>query len=229
MEIIKGSIPLGLIAAFAGAVIPVYVLATGLQTELQTEIQTELHKELPARGPIPFTAFDHDASGFITAEEFEATRNARMAMKASENRPMHGKVNMCSFTDIDKDGDGKLTKEELTSGQHAHMQARREMMRQGKGMGQGMGRGMGHGMGMSKNMPAFADFDTDGDGKIVEVEFSETRQQRINEMEQQGRQMKNMSYAPSFTDIDLNHDGEISRNEFASHQSERRQNMMSKQ
>lgn len=225
MEIIKGSIPLGLIAAFAGAVIPVYVLATGLQTELQTEVQTELQTEIPARGPIPFNVFDHDANGFISAEEFDATRNARMAMKASENRPMHGKGSMCSFTDIDKDGDGKLTKEELSSGQHAHMQARREMMRQGKGMGPGMG----HGMGMNRNMPAFADFDTDGDGKIVEVEFSEARQQRINEMEQQGRQMKNISHAPSFTDIDLNHDGEISRDEFSSHQSERHQNMMSKQ
>ena len=215
MEIIKGSMPLGLIAAFAGAVIPVYVLATGLQTEL------------PARGPIPFTAFDHDANGFISAEEFDATRNARMGMKARDNRPMHGKGSMCSFTEIDKDGDGKLTQEELIAGQNAHMQARREMMRQGKGMGQGMGRGMGQGMG--KNMPVFADFDADGDGKIIESEFTQARQQRINEMEQQGRQMKNMSHAPSFTDIDLNHDGEISRDEFASHQSERHQNMRSKQ
>ncbi len=113
MEIIKGSIPLGLIAAFAGAVIPVYVLATGLQTDLQTEF----HKELPARGPIPFAVFDHDANGFITAEEFEATRNARMAMKASENRPMHGKTNMCSFTGIDKDGDGEISRNEFASHQ----------------------------------------------------------------------------------------------------------------
>ena len=224
MEIIKGSIPLGLIAAFAGAVIPVYVLATGLQTELQTE----LHKELPARGPIPFNAFDHDANGFISAEEFDVTRNARMAMKASENRPMHGKANMCSFTEIDKDGDGKLTKEELVSGQQAHMQARREMMRQSKGMGHGMRKGMGHGMRTSKNMATFSDFDIDGDGSIVETEFIEARSQRVKQMEQQGRQMRNMSHAPSFADIDLDDDGKVSHDEFTAHQSHWRQNMKQK-
>ncbi len=216
MEIIKGSMPLGLIAAIVGAIIPVYVLATGLQTEL------------PARGPIPFAAFDKDNSGFITADEFDATRNARMAMKSDENRPMHGMANMPTFSDLDIDGDGKLTKQELSTGQNAHMQARREMMGQGKGMGKGQGHGMGKGMAMGKNMPAFADFDTDGDGKIIEVEFSEARQQRLNEMEQQGRQMKNMSHAPSFEDIDLNDDGEINSDEFTAHQSERRQNMKQK-
>lgn len=198
MDIIKGSIPLGLIAVIAGAVLPISIQAADLQ----------------ARGPIPFSAFDRDGSGFITAAEFDVTRNERLAIKASENRPMQGMVNMPTFSDLDIDGDQRISKEELTAGQNAQMQARREMM--GQGMGQGMGKGQG--MGMGRNMPTFADFDTDEDGKIVEAEFLESRQQRINEMAQQGRQMKNVSRAPSFTDIDLNDDGEISRDEFVLHQ-----------
>jgi len=215
MEIINRSMPLGLIAVVIGAVFPISVLATGLQTEIQ--------KALPARGPIPFAVFDHDASGFITAAELESTRNARMAMKSGENRPMHGMANMPTFSDMDIDGDGKLTKEELMASQNAHRQGCSEMMGQGKGMGKRQG------MAMGKNMPAFADFDIDGDGKIVEVEFSEARQQHLNEMEQQGRQMKNMSHAPSFEEIDRNDDGEINSDEFAAHQSERRQNMKQQQ
>ncbi|WP_299789532.1 EF-hand domain-containing protein [uncultured Shewanella sp.] len=216
MEIITGSMRLALIAAVIAAIVPVKVMAT--------DIQAEQHEELPVNGPIPFAVFDRDNSGFITAEEFDATRNARMAMKASENRPMHGKACRCSFTQIDKDGDGKLTKEELENGQHVNMQARREMMRQGKGMGQGMGRGMG----MGKNMPAFADFDIDGDGSIVESEFTEARSQRMKQMGRQGRQMKNMSHAPSFTDIDLDGDGKINSEEFAAHQLHRHQHMKPK-
>lgn len=213
MDIIKKLTPLGLIAVITGIVIPVCVQAA------------DLHKDLPAWGPIPFASLDLDDSGFITAEEFDAVRSERMAVRAGEGRPMRGMANMTTFSVWDSDGDGTLTPEELITGQKSHRYAHWHGHRHGHrhGCDQIMAQGLGTRGEMC--MPGFTDFDIDGDGKVVELEFTEARQQRIHEMERLGRQMKNSRYAPSFTDIDLNGDGEISRDEFAAHQSERRQNM----
>ena len=91
----------------------------------------------------------------------------------------------------------------------------------GGGMGMGQNQGMGKGMG--RNMPAFSEYDLNGDGKITEKEFNEARSKRISERAQQGYQMRNLGSAPSFADIDANGDGEISVEEFAVHQSQRPQ------
>ena len=77
---------------------------------------------------------------------------------------------------------------------------------------QGMGRGPG------RNMPTFAEYDLNGDGKIVEQEFDEARAKRIGERAQQGYQMRNLDRAPSFKDLDSNGDGSISAEEFSAHQ-----------
>ena len=76
---------------------------------------------------------------------------------------------------------------------------------------------------MGRNMPAFSEYDLDGDGKILEKEFNEARSKRISERVQQGYQMRNLDNAPSFADIDANGDGGISAEEFTAHQSQRRQ------
>jgi hypothetical protein len=91
----------------------------------------------------------------------------------------------------------------------------------GGGMGMGQNQGMGKGMG--RNMPAFSEYDLNGDGKITEKEFNEARSKRISERAQQGYQMRNLGSAPSFADIDANRNGEISVEEFAAHQSQRPQ------
>lgn len=87
--------------------------------------------------------------------------------------------------------------------------------------GQGAGPGMGRGMGMGRNMPTFADFDLNKDGKIIESEFNQARTQRISERAQQGYRMRNIGNAPSFQAIDRNGDGAISNAEFAVHQAQR--------
>ena len=82
------------------------------------------------------------------------------------------------------------------------------------------------GMGMKgKNMPTFADFDLDADGKIVEQEFNEGHAKRMSEMAAEGHQMKHAGDAPGFSGIDTNGDNEISKEEFAAHQSEHHQQM----
>ena len=79
------------------------------------------------------------------------------------------------------------------------------------------------GMGKGNNMPSFADFDLDGDGKIVSDEFYKARAERIAKHVEEGRQMKGLENAPAFEDIDTNSDGSISAEEFAAHQAEHRQ------
>jgi Ca2+-binding EF-hand superfamily protein len=205
---IKKTIPLGLVVAVASAFMPL-------------SVQSE---ELPVRGPISFAAYDQDSSGFITEDEFNTTRVKRMEANAAQGRPMRGAASAPDFSAFDLDADGKLTPDELAAGQQAQMDKRREMgMGQGRGMGNGKGQGQGMGMGM--NMPAFSDYDLNGDGKLLEDEFNTARSQRIDEREQQGYQMRNMDNAPAFADIDTNGNGEISAEEFAAHQSQRRQNM----
>ncbi len=84
---------------------------------------------------------------------------------------------------------------------------------------------MGNGKGMKGNMPSYADFDLDGDGKIVEQEFNQAHAKRMGEMAAEGRQMKHAGECPGFAGIDTNDDGEISEQEFATHQAEHRAKM----
>lgn len=199
MKILNKTVPLGLIIAVASVISPL-------------SAQSE---ELPARGPIPFSAFDQDSSGFITQDEFDTVRAQRMAEKAADGRPMRGAASAPSFSEFDKNADGQLSQDELAAGQQAQMEKRRSM---GYGMSQGQGSGMGNGMNKGMNMPAFSDCDLNGDGKILEEEFYQARNKRMSERAEQGYQMKNAAMAPPFSVVDANGDGEISAEEFAAHQ-----------
>ena len=74
-------------------------------------------------------------------------------------------------------------------------------------------------------MPTYADFDLDGDGKIVEKEFNEAHAQRMAKMAEEGRQMKHVGDFPGFAGIDTDGDGVISEEELATHQAEHRAEM----
>ncbi len=200
MNILKNTFSAGLLMACMSVFLPIHTQA----------------EEIPARGPIPFAAFDADGNGLISEQEFHARRAQRMAAREAEGRPMRGAASAPSFAEFDTNADGQLTQDELAAGQKARMEQRR-------GMGMGTGRGPGTGQGMGRNMPAFSDYDLNGDGKILEKEFSEARTRRISERTQQGYRMKNIGNAPAFADLDTNGDGEIGSGEFAAHQTQRRQ------
>ena len=201
MKILNKTVHLGLIIAVASVISPLNVQS----------------QELPVRGPIPFSAFDQDSSGFITQEEFDTVRAQRMEQKAADGRAMRGAASAPSFSDFDKNSDGQLSPDELSAGQQAQMEKRRST---GYGMGQGQGRGMGNGMNKGMNMPAFSDCDLNGDGKILEEEFYQARNKRMSERAEQGYQMRNAAMAPPFSVVDANGDGEISAEEFTAHQSQ---------
>ena len=179
-----------------------------------------------SHGPPPFADFDKDASGFVSEEEFDTTRSKHMAAMAAEGRKMRGAENAPAFADIDTDGDGQLSQDELNVAHKAHMEKNRAMHKGGEDMGgKGPCGGSGKGMGMKGNMPTFADFDLDGDGKIVEQEFNTAHAKKKSEMEAKGHKMKHVGDAPGFAGIDTNDDGEISEQEFATHQAEHHKQM----
>jgi len=184
------------------------------------------------RGPGSFDEFDLDGNGFVSEDEFNTVRGQRVADRATEGRPMRGLESAPAFADIDTDGDGQLNQAELAAGQQAHMgqgsgkgMGTGQGMGRGPGAGQGMGQGAGQGMGMIGNMPVYADFDLDGDGKIVEQEFNKAHSERMSQMATEGRMMKNVGDFPGFAGIDTNDDGVISQQEFTTHQAEHRQQM----
>ena len=173
---------------------------------------------MPLRGPIAFSTYDKDGNGTISENEFNAVRAQRMSAKAAQGKQMRGAANAPTFASFDLDSNGKLTQDELLTGQKAQMSKRQNKK-------QSMGKGFGKGQKMGKNMPSFAEFDLNSDGKLLEQEFYEARAQRISNRAKQGYQMKNIGSAPSFNDIDTNNDGNISSAEFSEHQMKHRANM----
>ena len=166
--------------------------------------------EIPDRGPIPFEAFDSDGSGAISEQEFYAAHGKRMATRAEEGRPMRNAASAPLFSDIDSNGDGSLSPEELMAGQQRPMQQR------GGGMGPGGGGGPG------ANRPTFEEFDLNGDGVLLDEEFNEARGKRIAKRAEQGYAMRGLSNMHTFAEFDADGNGQVTPEEFAAAQATHR-------
>ncbi len=72
-----------------------------------------------------------------------------------------------------------------------------------------------------KGPVSFSMYDLNGDGLILEEEFVEVRNKRMQERVKQGYQMRNRQNLITFSSIDLDKDGKITPGEFSTHRSKR--------
>jgi len=193
------------------------LLATGILFAMTGMVCAE--SPLPARGPLPFTAFDQDGNGSISQEEFAAVHGQRLQAPNPQGNSARRWMDPPDFASFDTDGNGSLSPDELAIGQRNRMLQRRQQMGGGGGnpaMGPGRGR----------NMPAFEAFDLNGDGQLTQQEFEQARAKRISERAQQGYLMRNLQNAPPYGDIDSNGDGSVTPDEFAAAQMRHRMSRM---
>ena len=67
------------------------------------------------RPPQPvFADFDANTDNSLTEQEYYDARNKRIAARAKEGRQMRGLANMAAFSDIDGNGDSKVSQKEFT-------------------------------------------------------------------------------------------------------------------
>lgn len=64
-----------------------------------------------------FESYDLNSDGFLTESELDEARVKRMAEKASEGKMMKNSGNQTKFSDIDTNGDAKVSKEEFLANQ----------------------------------------------------------------------------------------------------------------
>jgi len=104
----------------------------------------------------PFTSFDSNNDGIISGNEFTKTQAKNMEQRATEGRMMKNAGNAPSFSDVDLNKDGKVTKQEHQQFQAQRMQQNREKKMNNKnqpkkyGYGQNKGQGKGQGMGKGR-------------------------------------------------------------------------------
>ncbi len=168
-----------------------------------------------SQGPAPFEVYDRNGDGAISAEEFNAFRNERRAIRAAEGRPMCNVDKAPTFERIDVNADGALSPDEMAM--LAQQRISQWPYRRGCGMAAGRRAGMG------RNMPAFAEFDLNSDGVMTEDEFTEAHRQRISERVKKGYLMRGLKTAPQFSEFDQDGDGVVNETEFLQVQITRRQ------
>lgn len=118
----------------AALIVGAFSLTTGLV----------IANDQPTRGPVPFATWDADNSGAIDEQEFNALREQRQAAVKASGRQGKNMANASTFAQIDSNGDGQISAEELSSMQQGMGKGRNgsgKAMQQGQGNKQGKGKG----------------------------------------------------------------------------------------
>ena len=76
------------------------------------------------RGPLPFEVMDLNGDGTVTAEEHAQVREERHRVRAEQGYPMRRAADAPDFDAIDRDGNGAIDRDELSTWQAGRMQQR---------------------------------------------------------------------------------------------------------
>ncbi len=98
-----------LTAGFLIAILPITIYAAGPRNSMRGTQQAS------------FTAMDSNGDAMVTADEFEAFRQARIAERAEDGRRLK-QVGKTNFTDVDSNADGVWSRQEFATYQAQKMQ-----------------------------------------------------------------------------------------------------------
>jgi hypothetical protein len=98
--------------------------------------------DIPARGPLPFSGVDADGNGQVSQEEFNRAHTERLQQRSQSENQYRYMGNAPAFSDIDRNADGGLSRDEFQY-QQRHQQMYQERMNTGVPGGMGQGRGGG--------------------------------------------------------------------------------------
>lgn len=102
-------------------------LITGIASASPGEYERRDYYE--HRGPMPFEVIDLDRDGVVTADEHAQVRSERYAARAQQGYPMRNAGSAPSFEQMDSDGNGSISRDELAEFQALRMQQRQKMGR----------------------------------------------------------------------------------------------------
>lgn len=97
---------------FSKLVIPVgamMILASGVATASPDEYEDYYR----AKGPVPFEVLDVDGDGVVTAGEHARVHEERRAARQAEGRKMSKQHHKPNFEQMDADGNGAISRQEL--------------------------------------------------------------------------------------------------------------------
>ncbi|MBE0492466.1 MAG: EF-hand domain-containing protein [Sulfurospirillum sp.] len=84
-------------------------------------------------------AYDSNKDGYLSATEFDAMKTQRMTENAEAGKMMKNAGKSPLFSEIDKNGDGKISKDEMKAGCESHVTAKKgqkeNMQKQGNMQG----------------------------------------------------------------------------------------------
>jgi Ca2+-binding EF-hand superfamily protein len=125
-----------------------------------------------------FEQYDLNSDGKITQSELEESRLKHMSQKAKEGKMLRNAGQASAFTDMDKNKDGSLNKEEFNL--HQAEQMKKYNMQNCAGNCPSNGMGQSKGIMINRgDAPSFSDIDTDNDGVISQQEFRTHQNQRM--------------------------------------------------
>jgi Ca2+-binding EF-hand superfamily protein len=93
------------------------LITAGLLSVVPLALSAQNMQQGMGRNMPAFESFDSNHDGYLTENEMNDARADRVQKKAEDGRALRNSINHSEFSEIDSNGDKKVTKEEFTSHQ----------------------------------------------------------------------------------------------------------------